>query len=80
MRGCGGDGGSVCFGVIGVPGFDDLLLYGCGNAPRTALPGTISMSEVAEPLRLGVGGAVPSFGGASLEAIRGVNECERTCV
>lgn len=61
-------------------GLDVLLPSPKENCPRTALPGTISMSDAPEPFRFGIGGASPSFGGANLDAIRGVKEWDLTWV
>ena len=54
-----------------------------GNAPREALDGVVrsgSLGDEREPFREGLGGTRASFGGTSLEARRGVKECERECV
>lgn len=54
-----------------------------GNAPREALDGVVrstSLTDETEPFRVGLGGTRESFGGASLEARRGVKEWERVCV
>ena len=51
-----------------------------GNALREALDGVVRSSSLVderEPFRDGFGGTRASFGGASLEARRGVKECER---
>lgn len=54
-----------------------------GNAFRDALEGverSSSLDEEREPFREGLEGTRASFGGASLEARRGVKEWERECV
>lgn len=51
-----------------------------GNALREALDGvvrSVSLADEEDPFREGFGGTTASFGGASLEARRGVKECER---
>jgi len=51
------------------------------NALREALDGVVRSSSLAddrEPTREGLGGTTASFGRTSLEARRGVKECERT--
>ena len=53
------------------------------NALREALDGVVRSSSLAderETFREGLGGTRASFGRTSLEARRGVKECERTCV
>lgn len=75
-------GGVGCTGVTGVL---DLLVETRpnGNALREALEGVVrswSLADETEPFREGLGGARASFGGTSLEARRGVKECERACV
>lgn len=72
-------GGVGCTGVTGV----DLLARPNGKVPREALDGVVkswSLTEETEPFREGLGGTRASFGGANLEARRGVKECERECV
>ena len=76
-------GGPGCVGVT--VGVLDLLEEPRlnGNAPQEALDGVViswSLVEEREPFRVGLGGTRASFGGASLEARRGVKECERECV
>jgi hypothetical protein len=54
-----------------------------GNALREALDGVVrsrSLADERETFRVGLGGTRASFGGANLEARRGVKECERECV
>ena len=54
-----------------------------GNAFLDALDGverSWSLDEGRETFRVGLGGTRASFGGASLEARRGVKEWERECV
>lgn len=54
-----------------------------GNALREALEGverSWSFVDETEPFREGLGGTRASFGGTSLEARRGVKECERVWV
>lgn len=54
-----------------------------GNALLEALDGVVrswSLVDETEPFREGLGGTSASFGGASLEARRGVKECERVWV
>ena len=76
-------GGVGCESVIvGVVGLLDEPRPN-GNAPREALDGVVrswSLDDETEPFREGLGGARASFGGTSLEARRGVKECERVCV
>ena len=51
------------------------------NALREALEGVVrsnSLADEREPFREGLGGTRASFGRTSLEARRGVKECERT--
>lgn len=78
-------GGPGCGGVSVTVGVLDLLEEPRlnGNALRDALDGVVrswSLAEEREPFREGLGGTRASFGGASLEARRGVKECERECV
>jgi hypothetical protein len=54
-----------------------------GKAPLEALDGveiSWSLADEMETFREGLGGTRDNFGGTSLEARRGVNECERVCV
>lgn len=54
-----------------------------GNAPREALDGPArswSLLREMKPGREGLGGTRASFGGANLEARRGVKDCEREWV
>ena len=70
---------SVMVGVLGL--LEEPRLN--GNAPREALDGVVrsgSLGDEREPFREGLGGTRASFGGTSLEASRGVKECERECV
>ena len=76
-------GGVGCIG--GTAGVFDLLEVPRlnGNALREALGGVVrssSLAEEREAFREGLGGTRASFGGANLEARRGVKECERECV
>ena len=88
ISGIGGDGGADRlfggFDVVGVAlGLEDLLFpIPNGNGPRTALTGRLGsiISEEPEYIRMGLGGREPCFGGISLDAMRGVNECDRTWV
>lgn len=73
-------GNPGCTGVIA--GVLDLLEEPRpnGNAFREPLDGVVrsnSLAEEREPFREGLGGTRASFGRESLEARRGVKECER---
>jgi len=77
------DGGVGCVCVtVGVVGLLEEPRLN-GNAFREALEGVVrstSLADEREPFREGLGGTRASFGGASLEARRGVKEWERVCV
>lgn len=75
-------GGVGCTGVTGVLDLPDVPRPN-GNAAREALDGVVrswSLADETEPFREGLGGTRASFGGTSLEARRGVKECEREWV
>lgn len=81
-----GLGASVLRGETERPLLDPPKLNGNAglpDEPEPELPDLSFGSSVSEeekpPLRFGLGGTMPSFGDASFDGKRGVNECDRVC-